>query len=171
MRPHTPQITKKPNAKVLTITTIGNPNAVAQSAIGALYGTAYGTKFKVYKPKGKNMDIGCLSAQWPDAHRKPKARWKGVWALEVSRFVTQKDLIQKDPKNLVKVANWKFGTVAQVLYLGPYNREKSTIEKLHAYIREQGYKLAGPHEEVYLTKPDVKVPKTIIRYVVRKRKK
>jgi hypothetical protein len=29
------------------------------------------------------------------------------------------------------------------------------------------YEIAGPHEEEYLTRPDAKVPKTIIRYAVR----
>ena len=33
----------------------------------------------------------------------------------------------------------------------------------------KGYRIVGPHEEEYLTRPDVKVPKTIIRYRVKKR--
>jgi hypothetical protein len=34
---------------------------------------------------------------------------------------------------------------------------------------DSGYEIAGPHEEEYLSRPDAKVVKTIIRYAVRKK--
>ena len=58
--------------------------------------------------------------------------------------------------------------VAQILHKGPYSAEWPSIEKLHRFIAEKGYRIVGPHEEEYLTRPDVKVPKTIIRYRVKK---
>jgi hypothetical protein len=67
------------------------------------------------------------------------------------------------------VETWAYGTVAQVLHLRPYDQEQPTIEKLHQFIAEQGYELAGPHEEEYLSRPDAKVVKTLIRYPVRKK--
>lgn len=171
MKPFVPEIVTIKPEKVLTVTSVGTPNKVAQAYIGALYGTAYSTKFKVYKPRGKKMEIGMLSCQWPNAHLAPKSKWIGKWELVVSKFVTQKDLLQKDPRIRVKVEAKKNGTVAQVLYLGPYSGERSTIKKLHQFVKDSGYTLAGPHEEVYLTRPTAKVPKTIIRYVVRKMRK
>jgi hypothetical protein len=99
MKPLIPEITKLKPRKVLVVTSIGNPNK-ATPFLKALYGTAYGTKFKVFKPKGKKMEIGVLAARWPDAHLKPKNKWKGIWALQVSDFVKQSDLIQKDPKKI-----------------------------------------------------------------------
>lgn len=167
MRALTPEISKLPAATVLTVTTIGNPNSAAQQGIGALYGTAYTTKFKTFKPRGKKMDIGCLSAFWPDAHLKPKAKWTGIWNLEVSTFVQQRDLIQKDPAVRVEVSRRPAGTIAQILHIGPYSAEGPTVKKLHAFVKAQGYVLAGPHEEVYLTRPNVKVVKTVIRYAVK----
>ena len=62
MKPFTPIITKIKPRSVLTITTIGAPNKTAVGAMPALYGTAYGTKFKVFKPKRKEMTIGSCSA-------------------------------------------------------------------------------------------------------------
>jgi len=168
MRAFTPEITKLPSASILTIKTIGNPNSAAQSGIGALYGTAYTTKFKVYKPKGKTMEIGCLSAEWPNAHLAPKSKWIGNWSLEVPSFVTKTALIQKDTKHKVKLSKRPAGTFAQILHLGPYSAEGPTIRKLHIFVKDQGYVLAGPHEEVYLTKPDAKVMKTVIRYRIKK---
>jgi hypothetical protein len=171
MRANTPEIiTMKPRT-VLTVTTVGTPGKVAQPAISALYGTAYGTKFKVYRPKGKKMDITYCSCLWPDAQKKPKSKWTGIWAVEVSPFVKTKDLLQKDQNFDVRVEQWQGGTVAQILHLGSYSTEGPTIKKLHAFIRDRRYAIAGSHEEVYLTKPTVKIPKTIIRYMVKKAKK
>jgi len=35
--------------------------------------------------------------------------------------------------------------------------------------KSSGYEIGGVHEEEYLTTPDAKVPKTIIRYAVKKK--
>jgi len=166
MKPFAPEITKLPKRTVLTVTTVGNPND-AGDAIGALYGTAYTTKFKVFKPRKKDMRVGCLSAFWPDAHKKPKNKWTGIWNLEVPLFVKQKDLMQKDPKITAKLGTLKAGTYAQLLHIGSYSSEKTSVEKLHAFIKERKLKLAGTHEEVYLTKPGPKA-RTVIRYLVRR---
>lgn len=165
MKPFVPQFTKVPKRTVLTVTTVGDPNKVAKGAMQALYGTAYGTKFKVFKPRKKDMKIGTPAALWLDAHRKPKSKWTGIWALEIPAFVKQKDLIQKDPAMPVKVARWPGGAFAEILHIGPYSKEGPTIAKLHAFIKEQKRKIAGPHEEVYLSRPGPKA-KTVIRYRV-----
>jgi hypothetical protein len=47
--------------------------------------------------------------------------------------------------------------------------ESATIERLREFVAENGYEIVGCHEEEYLTRPTAKVPKTIVRYVVRKR--
>lgn len=158
--------------KVLTITSIGDPNVVGEDVFSALYGTAYGTKFKTFKPKGVKMELGKLCALWPDAHLKPKNKWTGIWAILVPDYVKESDLVQKDPKNLVKLDILPRGTYAQILHLGPYSEEGPTIKILHEYIeKELGVAMKdvpGTHEEEYLTKPDSKVVKTIIRYFVKK---
>ena len=43
----------------------------------------------------------------------------------------------------------------------------TTIQRLRAFIAEHGHVIDGAHEEEYLTRPDAKVPRTIIRYRVR----
>lgn len=169
MKALVPEIRKLPKRSVLTITTIGNPNATADHIFPALYGTAYGTKFKVFKPKKIDMKIGACSAFWPDAQVKPKAKWTGIWNLEVPGFVKAKDLVQKDLEHPVKLKSIPSGTFAQVLFIGVYRAEGPTIKKLHTFIAEQGYRIAGDHEEVYLTKPGPKA-KTIIRYRIIKQK-
>ncbi len=167
MRAFVPQLTRLPRRRVLTVTTIGNPNQVAQRCINALFGTAYGTKFKVFGAKPK-MQVGLLACRWVNAMKAPVSKWEARWGLEVSPFVTGRKLLQADPKTRVKVADWEYGMVAQILHKGPYAEEWPSIEKLHRFIAEKGYRIVGPHEEEYLTRPDVKVPETIIRYRVRK---
>jgi hypothetical protein len=167
MRAFVPELTRLPRRRVLTVTTIGNPNQVAQRCINALLDTAYGTKFKVYGPTQK-MQVGRLASRWMNAMKAPVSKWEARWGLEVSSFVTGRKLLQADPKTRVKVADWEYGTVAQILHRGPYSAEWPSIEKLHRFIVEKGYRIVGPHEEEYVTRPDVKVPRTIIRYRVKK---
>ena len=71
------------------------------------------------------------------------------------------------PETPVVVETWEYGTVAQALHLGEYADEAPKIERLHAFIAEQGYEIAGPHEEEYLSRPGAKVMKTIVRSQVR----
>lgn len=165
MKPFTPELIKLPKRTVLTITSVGDPNKITSTIMPSLYGTAYGTKFKVFRPKNKDMKIGYCSAFWPDAHLKPKSKWIGIWNLEIPSFVKAKDLVQKNPKLLVKLTTLPAGLYAQILHIGTYAGEEPTIKRLHAYMKNEKLKIIGAHEEVYLTRPGPKA-KTIIRYQV-----
>jgi len=167
MKAFVPELVTLPDRKVLTITSVSDPNHVPEEIFKALFGTAYGTKFKTFKPKGVQMPLGKLCALWPDAHLKPKNEWTGIWAIPVPNFVTDKDIIQKDAAHPVAFTIWKGGQHAQILHKGPYAEEGPTIAKLHAFIEEHGISMKdvpGTHEEEYLTSPDAKEMKTIIRY-------
>ena len=168
MKAFVPQISKIADRKVVTVTSTGDPNVVMEPYMKALYGGVYHAKMKVYKPKGVKMELGKLSAFWPDAHLKPKAEWTGIWGVQVPEYVTEQDIVQKDPKIKVSVETWKGGDCAEILHLGAYTEEAPTIKMLHDFIEKEGYKLAGPHEEEYLTSPKAKVMKTIIRYLIKK---
>jgi len=61
------------------------------------------------------------------------------------------------------------GAAAQVLHIGPYAAEGPTIERLHAFVAEQGCRLSGRHHEIYLGDPRRAAPeklRTIIRQPV-----
>ncbi|NTU69399.1 hypothetical protein HGB13_01025 [bacterium] len=172
MKPFVPEKVKIKPRTVLTVVSLGDPNKVMESYMKALYGTAYSTKMKVYKPLGKIMSIGTLSAFWPDAHLKPKNEWTGIWNIEVPDWVKHKDLLQKDPKIEIKVEKLIGGDGAQILHLGAYSEEGPTIKTLHDFIEKEFSMnmsdIIGNHEEVYLTTPKAKVQKTLIRYLVKK---
>lgn len=78
-------------------------------------------------------------------------------------------LPQKEANIEVKLETWDYGTVAQILHLGTYQQEDASVERLQQFIGDSGYRISGPHEEEYLTKPDAKAPQTIIRYQVSKK--
>ena len=57
------------------------------------------------------------------------------------------------------------------MHIGPYAAEAATVERLHRFIEEQGYRLRGRHHEIYLGDPRPTAPeklRTIIRHPVAK---
>jgi hypothetical protein len=61
------------------------------------------------------------------------------------------------------------GRAAQLLHIGPYAAEAPTIERLHAFIADQGLRRTGKHHEIYLGDPRRTAPeklRTIIRQPV-----
>jgi hypothetical protein len=125
----------------------------------ALYGSVYTLKFELKKKGMPTFKVGGLRARYPDAHLVPKEEWTHIIGLPIPEDTTS--LPQKVPDVQVKIETWEYGTVAQILHLGPYDQEYPTIERLHKFIEENGYEIAGMHEEEYLTRPEAKVPKTI----------
>ena len=161
-----PQIFNMPSQKMAVVYTRGDPNKVATESISALYGSVYTLKFDL-KKKGTEFKVSGFRARWPDAHLVPKNEWLGIWGLPVPENTTS--LPQKKPGIEVKLEQWAYGTVAQVLYIGPYSEEGPAIEQLHKFIEESGYEIVGTHEEEYLTSPRAKAQKTIIRYPIKKK--
>jgi hypothetical protein len=132
----------------------------------ALYGSVYTLKFDLKKKGLPTFKVSGLRARYPDAHLVPKEEWTIIVGLPIPEDTNS--LPQKVPNIEVKIEPWQYGTVAQILHLGPYDQECPTVERLHQYIKDSGYEVAGVHEEEYLTTPDAKVIKTIIRYPIKK---
>jgi len=161
-----PQILEMPPQKMAVVYMKGDPNKVMPEFMPALYGSVYKLKFDL-KKKDIEFKVDKLRARWPNAHLVPKDEWLGICGLPIPEDATS--LPQKMPDVEVKIETWEYGTVAQILHLGPYDQEYPTVERLHKFIADSGYEIAGVHEEEYLTSPDAKVQKTIIRYPIRKK--
>lgn len=162
-----PEIVQLPSRTMAVVRTLGDPNELGEGVFKALYGAAYSLKFDL-KKRGMEFKMEAPRARWfagENWRDVPRERWEAAWALPIPDGTTE--VTQKVPERLVSVETWDYGTVAQVLYLGEYADEGSTIEALHTYIDEQGYEIAGPHEEEYLSRPGAKTPRTLIRYQVR----
>jgi len=161
----------------------GDPNSSKdfQEAIGALYGVAYTAKFAAKKAGIPNVLVMPLEALWwsgspDDFPGADKGRWHWTAMLMEPPAVTRKLFDEsvkqlrekKDPPALSKVRleRWREGKAAQIMHIGPYSAERPTIERLHAFIRESGYRLSGKHHEIYMGDPRKSAPeklKTVVR--------
>lgn len=68
------------------------------------------------------------------------------------------------------------GLCVQCMHIGPYDDEPATVEKMHEYIRQQGYELditdKRLHHEIYLSDARKTTPeklKTVIRHPIKVR--
>jgi hypothetical protein len=162
-----PRIAKMPDQKMLVVTAKGDPNVVGSKAFKLLFST-------YFKIPGvpKSMAIAPRARWVGDMNVKPS--WTGYYALPVPETTTQLPAIDAEPGIAAELTTWAYGDVAEILYKGPYSEERPTIEKLHQYIAQQGYKIVGEHEEDYIKGPgmffagDPKEYYTIIRYRVAK---
>ena len=162
-----PRIHDKPPQTMAVVTSKGDPNVVGESIFPALYGSVFTLKFQLKKSGQPDFKVTGLRARWPDAHLLPKDQWTGIWALPIPEGTSE--LPKKVPEPEVRIERWEYGTVAEILHLGPYSEEGPTVERLHKFIEESGCEIAGVHEEEYLTRPDAKVQKTLIRYQVKRK--
>ncbi len=156
-----PQIRKMPDmVKMLVVEKKGDPNVVAGMAFSTLFSTFF---------EQPGVKMAPPRARWLNQLSDPRHEWVGLYALPLPESVTT----LRSQVEGVKIDHWKYGVVAEILHVGAYSEETPTIEKLLAFIAEQGYKTAGPHEEEYLKGPESGTASskymTIIRYQVRKK--
>jgi len=162
-----PQILEMPRQKMAVVYGKGTPGKVFSELVPALYGSVYTLKFDLKKKGVPTFKVSGLRARYPDAHLVPMEEWTHIIGLPIPEDTTS--LPRKAPGIEVKTETWEYGTVAQILHLGPYDQEEPTVNRLHNFIADSGYEIAGMHEEEYLTSPDAKAQKTIIRYQIKKR--
>ena len=162
-----PVILEMASQKMAVVQGKGSPNKVFAKIFPALFGSVYTLKFDLKKKGLESFKVSCPRARFPNAHLYPKGEWLIIAGIPVPESTTS--LPQKEPGNWVKLETWEYGTVAQVLHIGRYDQETETIERLHQFITDNDYEIAGPHEEEYQSKPDAKVIKTLIRYQVKKK--
>lgn len=169
-------------AKYLSITGQGAPGGTQfRSHISALYSVAFTLKM-AEKSAGHDYKVCHLEGQWwaDDgcdfrAHQ-PKA-WQWRLLIRVPEFITQKQVdaaiqtvIAKGKPalaNQVKLEELTEGRCVQMLHVGPYAEEKTSVDKMQELAKVNGVHLRGPHHEIYLSDPNRVPPqrlRTILRY-------
>ncbi len=181
-------IVEVPAFSFLMIDGKGDPNtsSMYQKALSALYGLAYTIKFAKKKETGQDFKVMPLEGLWwvenlAELDFKNKDNWFWTMMIVLPSFITQSDfksaqqaVLKKGESELATTARFEVydeGTSVQVLYLGAYADELPTIEKMHAFARQQGYELHKKHHEIYMSDPRRTSPeklKTIIRQPVYK---
>ena len=69
----------------------------------------------------------------------------------------------------MRVVEYAERACVEVLHVGPYAAEPATIQRLHGFARDHGYRLRGRHHEMYLSDPRRTAPerlRTVIRQPV-----
>jgi hypothetical protein len=164
-----PRIRQIPELKMLTIEVTGDPNETVGDGFEILYKSAY--KLKGGPLDGIEMRPRGRWLNGINGPSLPRSEWKAILAIPVSSEIT--DLPEGlNPK--VKLEKWEYGDIAEILHTGSYATEIPTVEKLHKYIKENGYEIIGNHEEVYVRGPGMFFKGnpdeylTLIRYQVKK---
>jgi hypothetical protein len=182
------EIVDVPKMRFLMIDGSGDPNTSHefQEAIQALYGVSYTLKFTLKKSGGPEFRVAPLEALWwSDASGRLDASDKAGWSW--TAMLRQPDFVEpaaiadataqaKAKRELPALPKMRFetfreGLSAQIMHVGPYAAETPTIEKLHAFIAEQGCEPVGKHHEIYLGDPRRAAPeklKTVIRQPIRR---
>lgn len=164
-----PRIISKPDTRAFVVEATGEPNVTVGPAFSLLFKTWFSLK---NRPKGKDMPAP--RARWPKHFETPRNEWIGIYAIPIPSVAKiPADLPAKNGL-MVEVRDWHYGEVAEILHVGPYASEDTTVAKLKKFITEQGYEINGAHEEEYLKGPGFMPTNpekylTIIRYQVKKR--
>lgn len=180
-------IVEVPRQQFIMIDGQGDPNTSKefQEAVEAIFSLSYALKFIVKKGKS-GIDYGVMPLEglwWSDDMTKfnveNKSDWKWTLMIMQPEFVTHElfdvalQQVQKK-KNLNVLSKLRFktfteGKAAQILHVGPFSDEGPSIDKIHSYIQNNGYKTSGKHHEIYLSDITKTAPdklKTIIRQPV-----
>ncbi len=180
-----PAIVDVPAGRFLTITGRGEPGGDAyRAALNALYSVAYTLKFRC-KKEGRDFTVMALESLWwwdaPAApgEAPPREEWNWKSMIRQPDFVTEEmaEAAKEEAKakkglpeiDRVVLETFDEGLSAQIMHVGPYSEEGPTIERLHAFIAENGYRPRGLHHEIYLSDPRRTPPerwRTIIRQPV-----
>ncbi len=180
-----------PKMKFLMIDGQGDPNNSQefQDALSALYGITFTLKFsfkKEEKPGGyfEHVAPPLEGLWWVNDMRefslKRKDEWKWTLMIMQPDFITEymvknagNELKEKKDSpaiSITRLEDFQEDLSAQIMHIGPYSAEGPTVEKIHRFIRENGYELRGKHHEIYLGDPRRTAPeklKTVIRQPVK----
>ncbi len=184
------EVVDVPAMNFLKVDGSGDPNKSKQyqDAIEALFSLSYTLKFMIKKSK-QSIDYAVMPLEglwWNDNPDQFSMENKDVWSwtsmIMQPTYVSEasiKEAVEhvRKKKDLVALPKLRFepyqeGLSAQIMHIGPYTNEKPTIERLHNFINENGYRFNGKHHEIYLndlrkTKPEKL--KTLIRQPIIKK--
>ena len=195
MPPKKPTIVDVPKMNYIAVRGQGNPNeedGEYKKAIELLYGIAFTIKMS-YKGTHKiegyfQYVVPPLEGFWwqdnvigIDYSQKEKFQWIAV--IRLPDFVTKEEFgwaveeaTKKKKEDFSKVEYFIYeeGMCVQCMHIGSYDEEPLTVEKMHAYMEEQGYELditeERLHHEIYLSdsrRTSEEKLKTVVRHPIK----
>ena len=195
MSKRVPEIVTVPKANYIAVRGMGDPNqegGAYQSAVSILYAVAYTLKMSYktdYRIEGFfEYVVPPLEGFWwqegvdgIDYGDKSTFHWISV--IRLPEFVTKKDFDwaveeaarkKKLDCSLAEFLTIEEGLCVQIMHIGPFDHEPSTVALMDQYIAENGYandmNENRLHHEIYLSDARKVAPekwKTIIRHPIR----
>ena len=192
-----PEIVTVPKANYIAVRGMGDPNqegGAYQSAVSILYAVAYTLKMSYktdYRIEGFfEYVVPPLEGFWwqegvdgIDYGDKSTFHWISV--IRLPEFVKKKDFDwaveeaarkKKLDCSLAEFLTIEEGLCVQIMHIGPFDHEPSTVALMDQYIAENGYandmNETRLHHEIYLSDARKAAPekwKTIIRHPIRQR--
>ena len=190
-----PEIVTVPKANYIAVRGMGDPNqegGAYQSAVSILYAMAYTLKMSYktdYRIEGFfEYVVPPLEGFWwqegvdgIDYGDKSTFHWISV--IRLPEFVTKKDFDwaveeaarkKKLDCSLAEFLTIEEGPRVQIMHIGPFDHEPSTVALMDQYIAENGYandmNETRLHHEIYLSDARKVAPekqKTVIRHPIR----
>lgn len=182
-----PVLVDVPERQMLAIDGHGDPNTsqAYEDAVATLFAVSYAARFAL-KRAGVIDLVVPLEGLWSARDMSvfttatDKSAWDWTMAIVQPEEVTWEVVHAvkgavggRKPipaVELLRLERFAEGRAAQVLHLGPYSGEGSTIVGLHQVIKEKGLALTGRHHEICLGDPRRSAPerlRTILRQPVR----
>lgn len=191
-----PSIVEVPKMNYIAVRGTGNPNEENgdyQNTISLLYGIAYTIKMS-YKGSHKiegffEYVVPPLEGFWwqegiNGVDYTHKENFKFISLIRLPDFVTKEDFEwaieeatkkKKQDFSRVEFLTYDEGLCVQCMHLGSYDNEPTTVNLMHMFAEENGYKVditdTRYHHEIYLSDPrkcDVSKLKTVIRHPIKK---
>lgn len=158
-----------------------------QMVMPVMYGLVYTLKFmlKGHPDIPDSIVMPLEGLWWTDAEGGFDMGSAGVpWYFTVmimqpehitrEHYLAARDALKakKNPPGLegARFERWEEGRCVQIMHIGPYADEMPTIQRMHTFAKDQGYKLHGKHHEIYMGDPRRTRPeklKTVLRHPVK----
>lgn len=197
--PKKPTIVEVPKMNYIAVRGQGNPNEEEgeyKKAIRLLYGIAFTIKMSykgTHKMEGYfQYVVPPLEGFWwqenvkgVDYSHKETFQWIAV--IRLPDFVTREEFEwaveeatnkKKEDFSKVEYFTYEEGMCVQCMHIGSYDEEPLTVERMHAYMEEQGYALditeQRMHHEIYLSDPRRTAEerlKTVVRHPIKQMQK
>lgn len=157
-----------PGFRFLIIDGSGDPNAgqAYADAVDALFSVSYAARFMLKRgPAAIDYAVMPLEGLWWADDMSAflsgdRARWQWTMMIMQPAFVDTATLAAaiaqvRDRKDLpalarLRIEDFSEGRCAQILHVGPFSTEGTTVQRIHDYIGERA-SLAGKHHEIYLS--------------------
>jgi hypothetical protein len=164
-----------------------------QEAVQALYSISYTLKFMLKKRKLDPIDYPVMALEgllWLTEGDVFDINIKDNWSytlvimqpevitseiFEEGRSQVRQKRGESHALSKLRLEFFEEGLCAQIMHIGPYATEPATMERMQAFLKENGYRdcvgLGGKHHEIYLGNPRRADPaklKTVLRHPIEK---